>query len=88
MICKNKAELKSLRIPVIRIVIFIIIGFMLSLVSILKPLSNILMKCVRLTKWHQYIFSVSLKFGARYITGQWGEFRVKSANICLHVLFW
>ena len=29
---------------------------------------------VRLTKWHQCIFSVSLKFGAYYITGQWGEF--------------
>ena len=31
-------------------------------------------ECVRLTKWHQYIFSVSLMFGAYYITGQWGEF--------------
>ena len=30
--------------------------------------------CLRLTKWLQYIFSVFLKFGAYYITGQWGEF--------------
>ena len=30
--------------------------------------------CVCLIKWHQYIFSVSLKFRAYYITGQWGEF--------------
>ena len=45
-------------------------------------------ECVRLIKWHQYIFSVSLKFGACYITGHWGEFRVKNATICLHILFW
>ena len=45
-------------------------------------------ECVRLTKWHQYISSVSLKFRACYITGQWGEFRVKNATICLHILFW
>ena len=24
-----------------------------------------------------YFFSVSLKFGACYITGQWGEFKIK-----------
>ena len=30
-----------------------------------------------LTKWHHYVFSVSLKFGAYYITGQWGEFMKK-----------
>ena len=30
--------------------------------------------CVCLTKWYQYIFSVSVKFGPYYITGQWGEF--------------
>ena len=39
-----------------------------------------------------YIFSVSLMFGvcyiACYITGQWGEFWVKNATFCLHVLFW
>ena len=34
-----------------------------------------------------YIFSVSLKFGARYTTGQWGEFIVKNAILCLHKLF-
>ena len=32
---------------------------------------------VRLTKWYQYIFSVPLKFGAYYITGQWGQFIIK-----------
>ena len=31
-------------------------------------------ECVRLRKWYQYIFSISLKSGAYYITGQWGEF--------------
>ena len=31
-------------------------------------------ECVHLTKWYQYIFSVSLKSGAYYISGQWGEF--------------
>ena len=41
-----------------------------------------------LTKWHQYIFSISLKFGACYIMGQWGKFRVKNGTICLHILFW
>ena len=30
------------------------------------------------------IFSVSLKFGACYITGQWGKFRVTIAILCLH----
>ena len=31
-------------------------------------------KCVRLTKRYQYVFFVSLKFGANYLAGQWGEF--------------
>ena len=34
-------------------------------------------ECVCLEKWYQYIFSVSLEFGAYYITGQWGEFIIK-----------
>ena len=34
------------------------------------------------------IFSVSLQFEACCITGQWGEFRVKNATICLDILFW
>ena len=34
------------------------------------------------------IFSISLKFGACYITGQWGEFRVMNTILCLHILFW
>ena len=35
-----------------------------------------------------YVFSVSLKFGACCITGQWGEFKVSNAILCLHILFW
>ena len=35
-----------------------------------------------------YIFSVSLKFRACYITGQWGEFRVKNSTLCLYLRFW
>ena len=34
-----------------------------------------------------YIFSLSLKFGACYITSQWGELRVKNAILSLQVLF-
>ena len=34
-----------------------------------------------------YIFFVSLKFGACYTTGQWSEFRVKNATLCLCILF-
>ena len=41
-------------------------------------------ECARPTKWHQYIFSVSLKFGAYYITGQWGEFIKKCYVILLY----
>ena len=32
-------------------------------------------------------FSVSLKFGACYITGQWGEFKIKKATLCFHSFF-
>ena len=35
-----------------------------------------------------YIFSVSLKFQACYITGQWGEFTVKNATLHVLILFW
>ena len=35
-----------------------------------------------------YILSASLKFKACYITSQWGRFRVKNANTCLHILSW
>ena len=34
-----------------------------------------------------FIFSRSLKFGACYITGQWGEFTVKNTTLCLNTLF-
>ena len=36
--------------------------------------------------FHVY-FSVSLKFRACHVTGQWGEFRVENATLCLHILF-
>ena len=55
-----------------------------------NPIISQYIECVRQAKCHQYIFSVSslvsLKFGACYITGQWGKLRVKNATICLHVL--
>ena len=35
-----------------------------------------------------YIFTAPQKFGECYITGQWGEFRVNNATLCLHFLFW
>ena len=34
-----------------------------------------------------YIVSVSLRFGACYITSQWGDFRIKHAPLCFHILF-
>ena len=43
--------------------------------------------CVRLKEWHQYIFSVSLKFVAYYITGQWGEFIKKMLLIAFIYFF-
>ena len=43
-----------------------------------------LLECVRLIKWYCFkYFSVSLKFGACYITGQWCEFRIKNAFFVL-----
>ena len=44
------------------------------------------MECVRLAKWHQYILSVSLKFGAYNITGQWEEF-IKNCYLMLSCAF-
>ena len=35
-----------------------------------------------------YIFSVSLKFGVCYITGQRGEFRIKQATLGFSQIFW
>ena len=35
-----------------------------------------------------YIFSISLKLWACYITGQWGEFIVENATLYLHILSW
>ena len=34
-----------------------------------------------------YIFSLSLKFGACYMTVQWSEFRVKNVTIYFHIYF-
>ena len=33
-------------------------------------------------------FSVSLKSVACNITDQWGEFRIKNATLCIHIVFW
>ena len=35
-----------------------------------------------------YIFPVSLKSGACFITGHWGKFWVKNTILCLHIIFW
>ena len=37
-------------------------------------------ECAPLTISYQLFFSVSLKFGAYYVTGQQGEFRVKEGS--------
>ena len=34
-----------------------------------------------------HIFSVSTRFGACYITGRWGEFRIKNATLYFQKLF-
>ena len=52
--------------------------FWTSLIYVLCPGGNL----------KSVFHSVSLKFWACYITGQWGEFRVKNATSCLHILFW
>ena len=44
---------------------------------------------VCLTKWHQCIFSVSVKFGTYYVMGQWVEFMRKmllNAFFCFFLL--
>ena len=33
-----------------------------------------------------YILSISLKFGACYITGHWDNFNVKNASLCRYIL--
>ena len=43
-------------------------------------------ECVHLGIWHQYIFSVSLKFGAYYITGECGAF-IKKYYLMLSYTF-
>ena len=45
-----------------------------------------LRECFHAQSLVTYIFSVSLKFGACYIS-QWGELRVKNATLCLHLFF-
>ena len=47
-----------------------------------------MIECVPLTFPITYISSVSLKFRARYITGQWGESTVKNAISYLHILIY
>ena len=46
------------------------------------------MEFVPLTiSYHLYFLRI-FKVEACYITGRWGEFRVKNATLCLHILFW
>ena len=48
------------------------------------------MLCMSVFHWQFliiYIFSVSLKFRAYYITGQWREFSINNATLCLHILY-
>ena len=45
-----------------------------SKIEVFAQIVNGFEEGVRLTKWHQYTLSVSLKFGACYNTGQCGEF--------------
>ena len=52
-----------------------------------QHLTCILQRMIHLQFLITYIFSVSLKFGAYYITGQCGEFKVKNRAYCLHILF-
>ena len=44
-----------------------------------------LYECVPMTVVIPYIFSVSLKFGAQYITVQWSELRIKNVTLYLHI---
>ena len=54
-----------------------------------RTLCDILdIECVPLTILIYFIVSLSLKFGACYITGQWSEFKVTNATLCLYILFW
>ena len=54
---------------------------------------NVIKKCTKSKKMIieyvplTYIFSVSLKFGACYITGQWGQFRVNNATSYFRIFF-
>lgn len=57
-----------------------------SLYNKVSYLQNIM--SVSLWQFIIYISSVSLKFREFDITGQWIEFRVKNATICLHILCW
>ena len=58
-----------------------------------EPVSGLCQRIVYGSVFHwqfliTYIFSVSPKFRACYITGQWGEFTVKNATLYLNILSW
>ena len=57
----------------------------ISLYKKVSYLQNIM--SVSLWQFIIYISSVSLKF-REFGTGQWIEFRVKNATVCLHILCW
>ena len=71
--------------------------------SVKSELSHIISSLQQRTRWNvgvltarvfywqfliTYIFSVSLKFGAFYIMGQWGKFSVKKVNFSVHIFLW
>ena len=53
-----------------------------------KLVGQVSWECDPLIISYQLSVSVSLKFGACYINGQWGEFRIKNATSCFQILFW
>ena len=70
---------------------FLIFEHVLSRVSNVIDIMTITFFSKSVFHWQlfiTYIFSVSLKFQACYITGQWGEFTVKNATLHVLILFW
>ena len=74
--------------------VFVVISFcrwwVLSRSFISRWKATPVLKCitnVSLATFIPYIFSLSLKFEACYIMGQWGEFRIKNANYVYIIIF-
>ena len=71
-----------------------VINFEINLIFGIKPFFYMAKKSRQKIKYLEnknritYIFSISLKLWACYITGQWGEFIVENATLYLHILSW